>query len=151
MPTSEPDFTITRTLNARRELVWRAWTEEKELADWLPSTPLETISFDVREGGRYRYTMVNIETGEEYPTGGVFLDVVPFERLVFTWGYPDDPIENSPVVTLTLTAHGDRTEMIFHLRSKPEDWLRGFAGHPGDQYVYDGWSDALDKIVKKYT
>ena len=103
MPTSEPEFTITRTLNARRELVWRAWTEEKELADWLPSTPLETISFDVREGGRYRYTMVNIETGEEYPTGGVFLDVVPFERLVFTWGYPDDPIENSPVVTLTLT------------------------------------------------
>ena len=56
------------------------------------------------------------ETGEKYPTGGVFLDVVPFERLVFTWGYPDDPIENSPVVTLTLTAHGDRTEIIFHLR-----------------------------------
>ncbi|WP_375091238.1 hypothetical protein ACDZ29_12250 [Peribacillus sp. RS7] len=47
----------------------------------------------------------------------------------------------SPVVTLTLTVHGDRTEMIFH--------LRGFAGHPGDQYVYDGWSDALD--MKKYT
>ncbi|MBT2667580.1 SRPBCC domain-containing protein [Bacillus sp. ISL-4] len=143
MPTSEPKFTITRPLNARRELVWRAWTEEKELADLLPSTPLETIAFDVREGGRYRYTMVNIETGEEYPTGGVFLDVVPFERLVFTWGYPDDPSENSPVVTLTLTAHGDRTEMIFH--------LSGFAGHSGDQYVYDGWSEALDKIVKKYT
>ncbi|TMV49954.1 hypothetical protein FE783_10290 [Paenibacillus mesophilus] len=60
--------------------------------------------------------MGNAETGEEYPTGGVFLDVVPFERLVSTWGYPDDPIENSPVVSLTLTAQGDRTEMIFHLR-----------------------------------
>lgn len=143
MPTSEQEFTITRTLNAHRELVWRAWTEEKELADWLPSTPLETISFDVREGGRYRYTMVNIETGEEYLTGGVFLELVPFERLVFTWGYPDDPIENSPVVTLTLTAQGDRTEMIFH--------LRGLTGHPGDQYFYDGWSAALDNIVKKYT
>jgi uncharacterized protein YndB with AHSA1/START domain len=143
MPTFEPEFTITRTLNAGREPVWRAWTKEKELADWLPSTPLETISFDVCEGGRYRYTMVNIETGEEYPTGGVFLEVVPFERLVFTWGSPDAPIENSPVVPLTLTAHGDRTEMIFH--------LRGFAGHPGDQYVYDGWSDTLDNIVKKYS
>ncbi|WP_396954279.1 SRPBCC domain-containing protein [Neobacillus niacini] len=50
----------------------------------MPSTPLETISFDVRKGGLYRYTMVNIETGEEFLTGGVFLDVVPFERLVFT-------------------------------------------------------------------
>ncbi len=106
-------------------------------------TPLETISFDVREGGRYRYTMVNIETGEEYPTGGVFLEVEPFERLAFTWGYPDAPVEDSPVVTLTLIEHGDHTEMIFH--------LRGFAGHPGDQYVYDGWSDTLDNIVKHYT
>jgi uncharacterized protein YndB with AHSA1/START domain len=139
MPTPVPEFTIIRTLNARRELVWCAWTEEKELVNWLPSTPLESISFDVRKGGRYRYTMVNTETGEEYPTGGVFLDVVPFERLVFTWGYPDDPIEKSPVVTLTLTEHGDCTEMIFH--------LRGFDGHPGDQYVYDGWSNTLDDLM----
>ncbi|MBP1933190.1 SRPBCC family protein [Ammoniphilus resinae] len=139
MPTTEPEFTITRPLNARSELVWRAWTEKKELAAWLPSTPLESISFDVREGGRYRYTMVNIETGEEYHTGGVFLDVVPFERLVFTWGYPDDPVENSPVATLTLTAQGNRTKMIFH--------LRGFAGHPGDKYVYDGWAGALDDLM----
>lgn len=39
----------------------------------------------------------------------------------------------------TLTAHGDRTEMIFH--------LRGFAGYPGDQYVYDGWSNTLDDLL----
>lgn len=139
MSTPAPEFTITRTLNVRRELVWRAWTEEKELAAWLPSTPLESISFDVRKGGRYRYTMVNNETGKEYHTGGVFLDVVPFERLVFTWGDPDASIEESPVVTLTLTAESDRTEMIFH--------LRGFAGHPGDHYVYDGWAKTLDNLM----
>lgn len=139
MTTSAPEFTITRTLNARREIVWRAWTEKKELAVWLPSTPLESISFDVRKGGRYRYTMVNKETGQEIHTGGVFLDVIPYERLVFTWGYPDAPIEDSPVVTLTLTEQGDRTEMIFH--------LRGFPGHPGDQYVYDGWSNTFDNLA----
>jgi uncharacterized protein YndB with AHSA1/START domain len=138
MTTSIPEFTITRTLNARRELVWRAWTEKKQLARWLPSTPLESISFDVQVGGRYRYTIVNTKTGEEFPTGGVFLEAVPFERLVFTWGYPDAPIEDSPVVTLTLTEHGDRTEMVFH--------LRGCAGHPGDKYFYDGWSSALDDL-----
>jgi uncharacterized protein YndB with AHSA1/START domain len=140
MTTSAPEFTITRILNARREIVWRAWTEKKELAVWLPSAPLESISFDVREGGRYRYTMVNKETGQEIHTGGVFLDVIPHERLVFTWGYPDAPIEDSPVVTLTFTEQGDHTEMIFH--------LCGFAGHPGDQYVYDGWSNTLDDLVR---
>ncbi|WP_127587924.1 SRPBCC family protein [Paenibacillus koleovorans] len=137
--TEIPEFTITRTLHALRELVWRAWTEKNELACWLPSTPLETISFDVREGGRYQYTMVNAKTGEQYLTGGVFLEVITFERLVFTWGYPDAPIEASPVVTLTLTERGDSTEMIFH--------LRGVAGHPGDKYFYDGWSHALDDLM----
>ncbi|WP_370076353.1 SRPBCC domain-containing protein [Lysinibacillus sp. RC46] len=67
------------------------------------------------------------------------LDVVQFERFVFIWGYPDAPIENSPVVTLTLTAHGDRTEMSFHLHR--------LAGHSGDQYVYDRWSDTLDNLA----
>lgn len=81
--------------------------------------------------------MVNNETGEEYLTGGTFLDVVSFERLVFTWGHPDDP--SSPVVTLTLAEQGDRTEMIFH--------MRGVAGHSGDQYFYDGWSNALDTLT----
>jgi len=32
----------------------------------------------------------------EYHTVGVFLDVIPFERLVFTWGYSDAPIEAGP-------------------------------------------------------
>jgi uncharacterized protein YndB with AHSA1/START domain len=139
MTEDAPEFTITRMLRAPREIVWRAWTEAGELVNWLPSTPLESITFDVRKGGRYRYTMVNKESDQEFHTGGVFLDVVPFERLVFTWGYPDAPIESSPVVTLTLTAHGDGTEMTFH--------LRGIAGHPGDRYVYDGWSDAFDTLT----
>ncbi|MGP5305960.1 SRPBCC family protein [Brachybacterium alimentarium] len=136
---STAGFTITRALDARSELVWRAWTQREELAGWLPSTPLQTISFDVREGGRYRYTMINTETGEEFPTGGVFLEVAPLERLVFTWGSPDDPTEDSPVVTLTLAEDDGRTEMTFH--------LRGFAGRPGDGYVYDGWSEALDDLA----
>ncbi|MGV3138327.1 SRPBCC family protein [Brevibacillus agri] len=78
MTASAPEFTIARTLNARRELVWRAWTEKNDLAAWLPSTPLESISFDVREGGRYRYTMVNKQTGQEYHTGGVLCSLTSF-------------------------------------------------------------------------
>lgn len=142
-PTPAPEFTITRTLDAPRELVWRAWTEEKELAHWLyPNgvrTPPESIAFDVRKGGRYSYTMIAANTGEEFPTGGVFLEVLPVERLAFTWARPEDPVEGSPVATVTLTARGDRTEMVFH--------LRGVAGRPGDGDVYDGWDEALANLA----
>ena len=137
---SQPEFTLTRTLDAPRELVWRAWTDESELAAWLPN-PLESVAFDVREGGRYQYTMIDPQTAEKFPTGGVYLEVVPFERLVFTWGNPDEPADSASVATVTLDSDGERTQMTFH--------LRGFAGYPGDEFVYDGWSDTLDTLARR--
>lgn len=133
-----PGFSITRTFNAPRESVWRAWTDESELAQWLRPFGVSTdsVTFDVQVGGQYTYTMTNDETGEKFPTGGVFLEVDPIDRLVFTWGEPGAPLETAPVITLTLTAENDhRTELLFH--------LRGFDGKPGDGFVYDGWDEAL--------
>lgn len=136
--TTVPEFSITRMFDAPRELVWRAWTEEAELAQWLRPFGVSTdnVSFDVRVGGNYAYTMTNDETGETFPTGGVFLEVEPIGRLVFTWGEPGAPVETAPVITLTFTAlDAHRTELVFH--------LRGLEGKAGDGFVYDGWDEAL--------
>ncbi|GAB2549012.1 SRPBCC family protein [Leucobacter ruminantium] len=132
-----PQFTITRVFDAPRDLVWRAWTEPAELAQWLHPFGVSTdsVSYDVRVGGRYRYTMTNDETGEKFPTGGEFIEVEPFDRLVFTWGEPDAPVDGAPVIALTLIPRGERTELVFH--------LRGLEGKPGDGFVYDGWDEAL--------
>lgn len=136
-PTTAPEFSITRSFDAPRELVWRAWTQEAELAQWLRPFGVSTdsVAFDVRVGGHYTYTMTNDETGEKYPTGGVFLEVDPIDRLVFTWGEPGTPVETAPVITLTFTEQDNRTGLLFH--------LRGYSGAPGDHFVYDGWDEAL--------
>ena len=138
--TDAPQFTITRTFDAPRELVWQAWTDEAELAGWLHPFGVSTdhVSFDVRVGGRYRYTMTNDETGEQFPTGGEFLEVEPIDRLVFTWGDPDASVEGTPVITLTFIPRGEHTELVFH--------LLGYAGRAGDGFVYDGWDEALTNI-----
>lgn len=142
-PDKTPEFTITRTFDAPRETVWRAWTDERDLAAWFGpfGVTTDSVSVDLRVGGHYSYTMVNDTTGEEFPTGGVYLEITPVERLVFTWGEPDAPVDSSPVVTLTFSTSGDRgqhTEMVFH--------LRGIGGRPGDNYVYDGWDEALTNL-----
>ncbi len=82
--------------------------------------------------------MVDDATGNSYPTGGVYLELQPFERLVFTWGEPDADPADAPVVTVTLGANGDRTRMTFD--------LRGVEGAPGDNNFYDGWDSALDVL-----
>jgi uncharacterized protein YndB with AHSA1/START domain len=135
-----PEFTITRVFDAPPELLWRAWTEDAEVAQWLHPFGVSagSVSFDVRVGGRYRYTMTNDATGEEFPTGGEYIEVTPFDRLVFTWGDPDGPVAGAPVITLSFTQRGTSTELVFH--------LRGIAGKPGDGFVYDGWVEAFTNL-----
>ena len=137
-----PQFSITRVFDAPHELVWRAWTDETEFAAWMHPFGVSTsaATADVRVGGRYRYTMTNDETGEQFPTGGVYLEVTPMDRLVFTWGNPDAPVEHAPVITLTFTPKGDGTVLVFH--------LRGHHGRPGDGFIYDGWDEALSNFAR---
>lgn len=67
------------------------------------------------------------------------------ERLVFTWGRPEDPVDAAPVVTVVLAERegDDReggTELTFA--------LRGIPGRPGDADVYDGWASALGLLAE---
>lgn len=135
-------FTLVRDFDATPQDLWRAWTDPDEAAAWWhPSgvhTPRETVAIDARVGGRYAYTMVNDETGEQYPTGGVYREVVEPERLVFTWGYPDADPDDAPLITVTLAPTDAGTRMTFD--------LRGYDAERGDGNVYDGWDSALDEL-----
>ena len=82
------EFTIVRELDAPRDLVFRAWTDPEHLTRWFGprgfSTPRTSIATDLRPGGTWRATMVLDETGQEFPTGGFYLEVREPERLVLT-------------------------------------------------------------------
>ena len=136
-------FTIVRNLDATPAEIWRAWIDPDEAATWLHprgvSTPRDSVVIDARVGGRYTYTMVNDASGEEYPTTGVYREIVENERLVFTWGNPGEDDDDVPVVTVTLEDLGELTRMTFD--------IRGVGGVSGDDYIYDGWEQALDELA----
>lgn len=135
-------FTITRTFDATPEELWTAWTDADVATHWWHprgfSTLRDTVDIDARVGGKYAYTMVNDATGEQYPTGGVYREIDPYERLAFTWGEPDSDPDDTPLITVTLAPEGDRTAMTFD--------FRGADGAPGDDDIYDGWAQALDLL-----
>jgi len=144
--TTRKQFTITRVFDAPRDLVWQAWTTEADAAEWWHPRGIEikpgSVSVDARVGGRYAYTMVNPADGQEYPTTGVYREVTPPERLVYTWGSPGDPDDEAPVITVELSELPEgRTEMRFH--------LVGIDGAPGDDNVYDGWDSAFDMLAEQ--
>jgi uncharacterized protein YndB with AHSA1/START domain len=118
---------ITRRYDAPRELVWRAWTDAEELVQWWGppgwSTPIETVTMDVRAGGDFRLTSVS-DDGLEMPVVGVYREVVEPERLVL-----DEPAEHGwhegaeSVVTFT-DLGGGRTEVVIRATIQTTDEMR---------------------------
>ena len=118
---------IKRVYEAPRELVWSAWTRPEELVQWWGppgwSTPLESVTMDVRPGGEFRLTSVSDE-GVEMPVAGVYREVVEQELLVL-----DEPAEQAwhegseSVVTFT-DLGGGRTEVVIRAMIQTTDEMR---------------------------
>lgn len=142
---TDKGFTLVRQLDASPDRIWTAWTDPDQIAEWWHPrgvrTPRETVSVDVRPGGEYTYTMVDEVTGGgPIVTVGVYREVVPGRKLVFTWGEQADDDDDRPIITVTIEDLGELTRLTFD--------LRGADGVSGDGFIYDGWESALDVLVE---
>jgi len=83
--TSDREFVITRVFDAPRELVFKVWTEAQHMARWWGPKDFTNpvCELDVRPGGTFRIVMRGPD-GAEYPFKGVYREVVPPERIVYT-------------------------------------------------------------------
>ncbi|MBX3579050.1 MAG: SRPBCC family protein [Rhizobiaceae bacterium] len=82
------DLVLTRVIDAPREKVFRAWTDPAVLPKWFAPKPwtISSARIDVRPGGASSITMRDPD-GNDYPNEGIYLEVVPNEKLVFTDAY----------------------------------------------------------------
>jgi uncharacterized protein YndB with AHSA1/START domain len=93
-PAAGREFVITRVFDAPRDLVFAAWTDPGHLARWWGphhfTNPV--CEADARPGGAWRVVM-RAPDGSEHPAKGVYREVAPPERLVFTIDHSDLPEE----------------------------------------------------------
>jgi uncharacterized protein YndB with AHSA1/START domain len=112
---NRPSLTLTRRFRARPEKVWAAWTDPERLIAWFCTSKAKPGSFraelDVRVGGRYRISF-DMESGEHSEVGGVYREVVPNERLVFSWAWHSTP-ERESLVTVSIKPDGAGALMVF--------------------------------------
>ena len=127
---------ISRNYGVAPEKVWRAWTDPQALSQWFgPGNPkVTTADVDLRVGGRYRITFLGM-SGEMNEVSGVYEEVVPQRRLVFTWAFKGTPDRVSRV-SIELTPQAGGTELRFvHDRFHDDEartqhefgWKHGFA------------------------
>jgi len=152
------DLVITRIIDAPLEMVWKAWTDPKQVIRWWGpkyyTSP--TCKIDLREGGKFIFCMraPKDQGGQDSYTTGVYKKILPMERLEFTQSLsdkdgnkidpaqagmpPDFPKEMHMVIGFK--AKGNKTELTIT--------VYGFTA--GQMYVYAlaGWHQSIDKLAE---
>ncbi len=154
------DLVLERTVDVPVEKVWRAWTVPAHLMKWFTPAPWRTVDceIDLRPGGIFRTTMRSPE-GQEFPSAGCYLEVVPNEKLVWTnalepgyrpAGGRRDPAAASKecdeflmTAVILMRPHGTGTRYTaIAIHKNPADRKR----HE-DMGFHHGWGAALDQLV----
>jgi uncharacterized protein YndB with AHSA1/START domain len=151
------DLLVVRILNAPRELVWKAWTDPEHFKSWWGPKDYTCpfCEMDFRVGGKYLNCMRS-PSGRDYWSTGVYREIIPMERLVFTdcfadakgnvvhashYGLSRDfPLEM--LVTVTLEDQDGKTKMTLQHIGLPT----GSEGEGAKQ----GWSESFDKLAETF-
>lgn len=109
---SDREIVITRVFDAPPKLVFEAWTRPEHVRHWYGTADLTVISceIDLRLGGAYRYVLRDA-AGQEYAFSGVYREVVPYHRLVYTDGFEGMP-GHEALVTVTLEEDDGKTRLV---------------------------------------
>jgi len=149
---SDCEIVITRVFNAPRDLVWKAWTDPAHIAQWWGPKGFTTRvdEMDLRPGGQSRYVMVGPD-GTEYPVKGVFLEVVPLERIVatdeFDEGYDritDVDLPQGMVTTVLFEDLGHQTRLTLQILHPTAEDCRKHE----EMGVVAGWNSTLDCLAE---
>ena len=114
------ELVLTRIIDAPRERVFAAWTQPDLLKQWFAPKPWTTTvaELDVRPGGT-SFVIMRDPDGNEYPNHGVYLEVVPNEKLVFTDAYTEawQP-SDKPFMTVVLTFEDEGGKTRYTARAR---------------------------------
>jgi uncharacterized protein YndB with AHSA1/START domain len=133
-----PSVTLIRRIKEPPARIWAAITRPDQMMRWWgpDAGPTLKAEADVRPGGRFRIRF-RLMNGDEHEPTGVYREVLPEEKLVFTWKWPGMP-ERESLVTFLLRPIDDGTELTLIHAHLPDEEAR-------DSHE-QGWSGLLDKL-----
>ncbi len=125
---------ITREIRiaARPETIFSFFTDPAKMARWKG----RQATLDPRPGGVYR-----VDINGTYVARGEFVEIVPYRRIVFTWGWEGEnplPPPGTSTVEVVLIPDGDSTIVRLTHRDLPADAL--------DSHTH-GWEHYLARLA----
>jgi uncharacterized protein YndB with AHSA1/START domain len=144
---ADRELVLSRLIDAPPDKVYRAWTEAALLKQWFAPKPFTTpvAELDVRPGGANLIVMRGPD-GNDMPHRGIYLEVVPNERLVFTDAYvsawqPSD----KPFMTVILTFEKEAGKTRYTARVR--HWTVADRETHEKMGFHQGWGLCTDQLA----
>lgn len=142
----QTDLSFTRTLAAPRSLIWECWTMEKHIPHFFIPAPHKVTSceIDLRVGGRFNTTF-DVD-GAVMDNKGVYLEVIPQEKLVFTdtytesWKPAPDPFMTA--ILMLADAEGGGTTYTAIARHRSSEARQSHE----EMGFFDGWGTVVTQL-----
>ncbi|HZQ00729.1 MAG TPA: SRPBCC domain-containing protein [Reyranella sp.] len=160
IPTENPEFVLSRVLDAPRALVWKCFTDPEHMKQWWGPKGFKVIAskMDLRPGGSYHYGMEPPNNGPAMWGKFVYREIVPMERIVFISSFSDavggitrHPMAATwPLYMLSIFSFEDEPggKTKFTLRWSPhnasEEEIKTFAAAKSS--MQQGWGGTLEQL-----
>jgi uncharacterized protein YndB with AHSA1/START domain len=153
-PAAERELVITRDLDAPPSRVFQAWTEPQHFVRWWGPNGFTTpfCKIDLCPGGVLHYCMRSPK-GQDFWGKGIFSEIVPPKRLVFTDSFADEqgnPVPAShygmasdwpaeTLVTVVFAEHQGKTRLTLRHSGIP-------SGKDGEM-TETGWKESVERLA----
>ncbi|HYC70430.1 MAG TPA: SRPBCC family protein [Opitutaceae bacterium] len=145
-PDSARELRLTRDVSASPEQIFRAW--QTRLADWWAPQPFTTpiCEVDLRPGGALR-TVMRSPDGSEFVCGGVFLEVVPNRRIVFTDAFGPGWKPNPDIFFTAIVTFDPLPEDRTRYTARALHWTAAARQRHEEMGFHQGWGQCLEQLV----
>jgi uncharacterized protein YndB with AHSA1/START domain len=144
--TQSRELVLTRLIDAPREKLFKAWTDPELMKQWFVPEPwtIAHVETDIRVGGSSLIVMRSPE-GQEFPNRGVYLEIIPNQKLVFTDAYTKawEPSEK-PFFTGVITFEDEGGKTRYTARAL--HWTAADREAHEKMGFHEGWGKCADQL-----
>ena len=151
---SDRAFVLTRTFDAPRDLVFRAWTMPEHVKRWYGCNIMTMLACDIdlRVGGAWRYVL-RTPDGAKCTMQGLYREIEPPAKLVYTEGYLADGFTSpESLVTVLFNEHAGRTTLtstVLHATMQDRDGHLASGVEHGANETFNRLDELLFELTRE--
>jgi uncharacterized protein YndB with AHSA1/START domain len=148
---SERELILVRETHVPREKLFAGWTNPARYSEWFCPKPwyVSDVKVDVRAGGASEMT-INGPNGEKFPNQGIFLEIVPNEKIVFTDAFTRDWLPNPNMMFVAIITFEALPNGGTRYTARARHWSKESCEKHAAMGFEQGWGIVFDQLVATF-